>query len=176
MDAAYQSLEIKREKLAHWLESGLYPYTRRYLGTYRNHFSTIGLNGMNEAIRNFTDDAEDLSTPWGQAFALETVKYMREKLQAYQQESGNLYNLEATPAEGTTYRFAKTDTHRFESILTAGTTQAPYYTNSTQLPVEYSDDVFEVLELQNALQCQYTGGTVLHVYLGERLPDATACK
>lgn len=101
---------------------------------------------------------------------------MRDKLQLYQKESGNLYNLEATPAEGTTYRFAKTDIHRFSSILTAGTASAPYYTNSTQLPVEYSDDVFEVLELQNELQCQYTGGTVLHVYLGERLPDATACK
>lgn len=101
---------------------------------------------------------------------------MRDKLQAYQEESGNLYNLEATPAEGTTYRFAKTDTNRFEQILTAGTQQAPYYTNSTQLPVEYSDDVFEVLELQNTLQCQYTGGTVLHAYLGERLPDAVSCK
>lgn len=176
MQRAYESLEIKRRYLTKLLADGLYPYTKRYLGSYRNHFSTIGVNGMHEAIRNFTQDKESITSPRGQAFALRVLTHMREKLQSYQELSGNLYNLEATPAEGTTYRFAKADKARFSHILTAGTAQAPYYTNSSQVPVEWSDDVFAVLDAQNTLQCQYTGGTVLHVYLGERLPDAHACK
>lgn len=176
MDAAYQSLELKRAKLHDRLALGMYPYTKRYLWTYRNHFSTIGINGMHEAIRNFTGDSEGITTERGQTFATEVMHFMREKLTRYQEESWHLYNLEATPAEWTTYRFAKADTKRFDHIITAGTQAAPYYTNSTQVPVEFSDDLFEVLEQQNTLQCLYTGWTVLHLYLWERLPDALACK
>lgn len=176
MDLARSSLEIKRTTLSKWLEQGLYPYTYRYLRSFRNHFSTIGINGMNEAILNFSGGAESISSPWGIEFAGEILTMMREILKKYQEQTGNMYNLEATPAEGTTYRFAKEDKKRYPSLIQAGTPEYPYYTNSTQLPVQYTDDAFEALDLQDALQCQYTGGTVLHLYMGERLQNARSCK
>lgn len=156
MDQAHTSLEIKRKELTKRLNAGLFPYTKRYLHSYRNHFSTIGINGVNEAIRNFTLDTEDISSPRGISFATKLLTLMREKLKAYQEATGNLYNLEATPAEGTTYRFAKEDQKQFTDIIQAGTQEAPYYTNSTQLPVGHTDDCFEALSLQNTLQCLYT--------------------
>ena len=176
MNLAKTSLEIKRKVLGEWLEKGLYPYTYRYLRSFRNHFSTIGLNGMNEAILNFTGGKEDISTDWGKKFTIETLEYMRDVLKEYQEETGNMYNLEATPAEGTTYRFAKEDQKQLPNIIQSGTPDNPYYTNSSQLPVNFTDDAFEALEYQNELQCKYTGGTVLHLYMGERMSDAEACK
>ncbi|MDD5377234.1 MAG: ribonucleoside triphosphate reductase [Candidatus Gracilibacteria bacterium] len=176
MDLSKISLEMKRKVLTGWLERGLYPYTYRYLRSFRNHFSTIGLNGMNEAIMNFTNGREDISTQWGELFALDILEYMRTTLKEYQEETGNMYNLEATPAEGTTYRFAKEDQKQLPGIIQSGTPDNPYYTNSSQLPVNFTDDAFEALEYQNNLQCKYTGGTVLHLYMGERLSDAEACK
>lgn len=131
---------------------------------------------MNEAIRNFTNDMHDMTTQAGKEFAIEVLEYMRDILKQYQEETGNLYNLEATPAEGTTYRFAKEDKKQLANIIQAGTQEAPYYTNSTQIPVGHTDDVFEALECQNELQCKYTGGTVLHLYMGERVSDAASCK
>ncbi|MBP9779238.1 ribonucleoside triphosphate reductase [Candidatus Gracilibacteria bacterium] len=175
MGLAKTSLEIKRKELTKWLQNGLYPYTYRYLKSFRNHFSTIGLNGMNEAIRNFTSLQDDISTESGKAFAIEIMDFMREILKRYQEETGNMYNLEATPAEGTTYRFAREDKKQHKDIIQAGTPDNPYYTNSTQIPVDYTDDAFEALESQNELQCKYTGGTVLHLYMGEKL-EADACK
>lgn len=176
MELAKTSLEIKRKEIQKWIDRGLFPYTKRYLGYLKNHFSTIGINGLNEAIRNFTGDAENITTPKGQAFATEVLDFMRERIKDYQEETGNYYNLEATPAEGTTYRFAKEDRKRFPDILQAGTAEAPYYTNSSQLPVGYTDDVFEVLELQDGLQTKYTGGTVLHCYMNERVSSGEACR
>jgi ribonucleoside-triphosphate reductase len=176
MNLARSSLEIKRKEVTKRLDAGLYPYTKRYLASFRNHFSTIGINGMNEAILNFTNGKEDISSDWGKEFSKEVMDFMREKLVEYQEETGNLYNLEATPGEGTTYRFAKEDKKQLPNIIQAGTDEAPYYTNSSQLPVEYTNDPFEALEAQNELQCLYTGGTVLHLYMGERISDATACK
>jgi ribonucleoside-triphosphate reductase len=176
MNLAKTSLELKRKEITKRLEAGLYPYTKRYLHSFRNHFSTIGINGMNEAILNFTNGKEDISTDEGKLLATEILDFMREKLKEYQEETGNLYNLEATPAEGTTYRFAKEDKKQIPNIIQAGTDEAPYYTNSTQLPVGFTDDPFEALEQQNDLQCKYTGGTVLHLYMGERLSSAKACK
>lgn len=176
MELAKTSLEMKREEIQKWIDRGLFPFTKRYLGTLRNHFSTIGVNGINEAIRNFTNDEHDIADEWGQDFAEEALIYMRKKLTEFQNETGNLYNLEATPAEGTTYRFAKEDQKRFPNILQSGTQEAPYYTNSSQLPVEYTDDAFEALELQDRLQTKYTGGTVLHLYMGERISDSESCK
>lgn len=176
MENAYASLELKRKELSKWLDAGLFPYTKRYLFSFRNHFSTIGINGMNEAILNFTGGEEDITTEFGRTFSLEIMEMMREKLKNFQEESGNLYNLEATPAEGTTYRFAKEDKKQIPDIIQAGTLEAPYYTNSTQLPVGFSDDAFEALDYQNELQCKYTGGTVLHLYLGEKVSDGKACK
>ena len=176
MNLAKISLELKRKEITKWLEAWLYPYTKRYLHSFRNHFSTIGLNGMNEAILNFTNGKEDISTPEGKKFATEILDFMRDTLKEYQEETGNLYNLEATPAEGTTYRFAKEDKKQIPNIIQAGTNDAPYYTNSTQLPVGYTDDPFEALEQQNDLQCKYTGGTVLHLYMGERISSAESCK
>lgn len=176
MDLAKTSLELKRKTITDWLERGLYPYTWRYLRTFRNHFSTIGLNGVNEAIQNFTGGKEDITTDAGIQFASEILEFMRTELRAYQEETGHLYNLEATPAEGTTYRFAREDRKQHADIIQSGTADAPYYTNSTQLPVGFTDDAFEALEYQNKLQTMYTGGTVLHLYLGERLQDAAACK
>ncbi|MDD4151116.1 MAG: ribonucleoside triphosphate reductase [Candidatus Gracilibacteria bacterium] len=176
MDEAYMSLELKRKELTKWLNAGLFPYTKRYLHSFRNHFSTIGINGMNEALLNFTAGKEDITGEFGRKMTLEIMEFMREKLKKFQEESGNLYNLEATPAEGTTYRFAREDKKQIPNIIQAGTTEAPYYTNSTQLPVGFTDDAFEALDYQNELQCKYTGGTVLHLYLGERVSDGKACK
>ncbi len=170
------SLEIKRKVIQQHMDNGLFPYTKRYLGTLRNHFSTLGVNGINEMIRNFTDDLEDITTPWGEAFALRFLDHIRARIVEIQEETGHLYNLEATPAEGTTYRFAKEDRKRFADILQAGPADMPYYTNSSQLPVGFCDDPFDALQRQEALQSKYTGGTVLHLYLGERVSSAKACK
>ncbi|MDR0630972.1 MAG: ribonucleoside triphosphate reductase [Holosporales bacterium] len=176
MELAKQSLEIKRRVISHYLDSGLYPFTKRYLGTLRNHFSTIGVNGINEMIRNFTNDEHNIADEFGTAMAVRVLDRMRENLIAFQEQTGHLYNLEATPAEGTTYRFAKEDQKRFPGILQAGTSNAPYYTNSSQLPVGHTDDPFEALTLQEPLQGKYTGGTVLHLYMGERISSADACR
>ncbi|MFB6226522.1 MAG: ribonucleoside triphosphate reductase [Candidatus Paceibacteria bacterium] len=176
MAMAKTSLEIKRKEIKKWMDRGLFPYTKRYLGSLENHFSTIGINGVNEAIRNFTDDEENITTKWGQEFAKEILDFMRDKLKDYQEETGNLYNLEATPAEGTTYRFAKEDQKQFDDIIQAGTEDAPYYTNSTQIPTGYTDDLFEALELQDDLQTKYTGGTVLHGYMSEKVSSPEMCK
>ena len=173
---AFESLEVKRKVIQHHMDAGLYPYTRRYLGTLRNHFSTIGVNGLHEMVRNFTADREGMHTEAGRQLALSLLDHVRAQLVEFQEESGHLYNLEATPAEGTTYRFAKEDRKRFPGILQAGTPEAPYYTNSSQLPVGFTDDPFQALELQDALQCKYTGGTVLHLYMAERVSSAQACK
>ena len=170
------SLEIKRKLIQQLMDAGLFPYPRRYLGTLRNHFSTLGVNGINEMIRNFSDDAHDITTPWGEAFAVRFLDHIRARITRFQEETGHLYNLEATPAEGTTYRFAKEDRKRFADILQAGTAEQPYYTNSSQLPVGFCDDPFDALARQEVLQSKYTGGTVLHLYLGERVSSAHACK
>ncbi|MBW3197117.1 ribonucleoside triphosphate reductase [Marinobacter hydrocarbonoclasticus] len=175
MDLARDSLETKRQVIGQLMLEGLFPYTKRYLGTLRNHFSTIGVNGLNEMIRNFTDDRDDISSDRGRALALELLDHVRDRMKQYQEETGHLYNLEATPAEGTTYRFAKEDRKRFPDIQQAGTDEAPYYTNSSQLPVGYTDDPFEALDLQDELQTRYTGGTVLHLYMRERISDAATC-
>ncbi len=176
MFLARTTLELKRVEVQKWIDRGLFPYTKRYLKKLDSHFSTIGLNGMNEAIRNFTDDKHDITDEWGQAFAEDVLDFMRNKLVDFQEETGNLYNLEATPAEGTTYRFAREDKKRFPEIIQAGTPDAPYYSNSSQLPVEHTADAFEALKLQDNLQKKYTGGTVLHLYMGERISNAEACK
>ncbi len=176
LDIARASLEIKRKAIQRHMDNGLFPYTKRYLGTLRNFFSTIGVNGINEMIRNFTSDAEDIATERGRALALRFLDHVRTRIVLFQEETGHMYNLEATPAEGTTYRFAREDRKRFPDILQAGTPDEPYYTNSSQLPVGYTDDPFEALEMQEALQQKYTGGTVLHLYMGERISSADACK
>ena len=176
MELAMQSLEVKRKVIQHHMDNGLYPYTKRYLGTLRNHFSTIGLNGIHEMLRNFSADREGMHTATGREFALHLLDHVRATLVRFQEETGHLYNLEATPAEGTTYRFAKEDLKRYPDILQAGCGDAPYYTNSSQLPVGFTDDPFEALELQDALQCKYTGGTVLHLYMAERISSTEACK
>ena len=175
MDLASSTLEKKRIKIAELMERGLFPYSKRYLGGLGNHFSTIGVNGVNEAIRNFTHDKEDITTEWGHAFAKKLLAHMRERLVQYQEKTGNLYNLEATPAEGTTYRFAKEDRKRFSNIIQAGTDKNPYYTNSSQLPVAYTQDAFEALEMQADLQSMYTGGTVLHLYMNEKISSGEVC-
>ncbi len=169
-------LETKRKVVQRYIDQGLYPYTRRYLGTLRNHFSTLGVNGINEMIRNFTDDAEDITTAAGHAMAVRLLDRVRERMTEFQEQTGHLYNLEATPAEGTTYRFAREDRKRYPSILQAGSESQPYYTNSSQLPVGHTDDPFHALELQEALQGKYTGGTVLHLYMNEAVSSAGACK
>jgi ribonucleoside-triphosphate reductase len=170
-------LEKKRKFIQEMYARGLYPYTARYLKQgFRNHFSTIGVNGMNEMIRNFTNDEHDITTPEGVEFAKEILEHMRDKMKVYQEATGNLYNLEATPAEGTTYRFAKEDKKRYPDIIQAGEGEKRYYTNSSQLPVNYTNDPFEALDLQDELQCKYTGGTVLHLYMGERVSSGEACK
>jgi anaerobic ribonucleoside-triphosphate reductase len=176
LDLAKESLELKRKVIQRLIDEGLYPYTRRYLGTLDNHFSTIGVNGLNEMVRNFTDDADDITTPYGRELSLRMLDRVRERMVEFQEATGHLYNLEATPAEGTTYRFAKEDRKRFEGILQAGTPEHPYYTNSSQLPVGYTEDPFEALELQDEFQKKYTGGTVLHLYMSEKLSTAAACR
>ena len=170
------TLEKKRKFIQEMYDNGLYPYTKRYLPHFRNHFSTIGVNGMNEMIRNFTDDYENIVSPWGIDFASEILDHIREKLKIFQEETGNLYNLEATPAEGTTYRFAKEDKKRYEDIIQAGQENQIYYTNSSQIPVNHTEDPFEALYLQDKLQCKYTGGTVLHLYMREKISSPEACK
>src|SRR5690554_829691 len=176
LDLAKESLELKRKVIQRYIDEGLYPYTRRYLGSLRNHFSTIGVNGLNEMVRNFTDDAEDITTPFGRDLSLRMLDHVRARMVEFQEATGHLYNLEATPAEGTTYRFAKEDRKRFEGILQAGTDSNPYYTNSSQLPVGFTEDPFEALELQDEFQKKYTGGTVLHLYMSEKLSTAAACR
>ncbi len=168
MTLGKDSLEIKRKIVNHNLKSGLMPFTKTYLGTFRNHFSTIGLCGMHEACLNFL--GKGIQTEEGKQFTIETMGVMREKLKEFQQETGNLYNLEATPAEGASYRLAKADKEMYPDIITSGK-DAPYLTNSTQLPVDHTDDVIEALQHQNDIQPLYTGGTIFHTFLGERLTD-----
>jgi ribonucleoside-triphosphate reductase len=173
---AKDSLEVKRKVIQRLIDQGLFPYTKRYLGTLRNHFSTIGVNGINEMVRNFTGGNDDITTPWGHAFAVRLLDHLRSRIVAFQEETGHMYNLEATPAEGTTYRFAKEDRKRWPDILQAGTPEMPYYTNSSQLPVGFTDDPFEALTRQEELQKKYTGGTVLHLYMSEKISSPGACK
>ncbi len=176
MNIARTSLEIKRKVIQRLIDNGLFPFTKRYLGTLRNHFSTIGVNGINEMIRNFTDDEHNIADQWGQAFAEKFLDYIRARMVKIQEETGHMYNLEATPAESATYRFAREDKKRFKGIIQAGTEENPYYTNSSQLPVGYTDDPFEALDLQSNLQTKYTGGTVLHLYMGQRISSAKVCR
>ena len=176
LDIARNCLEIKRKEVQRLMDGGLFPYTKRYLGTLRNHFSTIGVNGIHEMIRNFFGDAEDITTEAGKALALRYLDHIRARMTEFQEATGHLYNLEATPAEGTTYRFAREDRKRYPGILQAGSQETPYYTNSSQLPANFTDDPFEALDHQEALQRKYTGGTVLHLYMGERISSAESCK
>ena len=176
MDIAQSTLEKKRIFVQKMYDRGLYPYTSRYLPFLRNHFSTIGVNGMNEMVRNFTNDDHDITDPQGEALCLDILDHMRARMVEYQEATGNLYNLEATPAEGTTYRFAKEDIKRYPDIIQAGFGENIYYTNSSQIPAKHTEDPFEALELQNKLQCKYTGGTVLHLYMSEKLSTAESCK
>jgi len=177
IELAKDSLELKRKTVEHFIEKGLYPYSRFYLSEvktarneyFANHFSTIGITGMNEALLNFI--GEDLTTKKGQAFALDIMDHMRKELVKIQTETGNIYNLEATPAESTSYRLAQRDRELYPDIICAGTKKTPYYTNSSQLPVDYTNDVFEALGLQDELQCKYNGGTVMHMFLGEQISD-----
>jgi len=170
------ALTMKRKVIQRLIDSGLFPYTKRYLRDLRNHFSTIGVNGLNECIRNFTGDEFDITDERGHAFACDYLDFIRTKIVQFQEETGTLFNLEATPAEGTTYRFAKEDRKRFADIFQAGTPDAPYYTNSSQLPSGFSDDPFQAITHQEPLQRKYTGGTVFHLYMGEQLSSAEACK
>lgn len=182
MELAKESLEIKRKALDNFMEKGLYPYSRHYLedmkkmrnSYFGNYFSTIGICGMNESLINFLE--EDITTPKGRKFAVEILDFMRDTMVKFQEETGNLYNLEATPAEGTSYRQAKMDKEKYPDIVTAGTKEVPYYTNSSQLPVGFTEDIFEALDLQNDIQTKYTGGTVLHIFLGEKISDANQAK
>ena len=176
LEIGRDTLELKRTVIQHHIDAGLFPFTKRYLGTLDNHFSTLGVNGMNEMVRNFTHDAYDLTDPRGHAMCVRLLDHVRDKMVEFQEATGHLYNLEATPAEGTTYRFAKEDRKRYPGILQAGTESNPYYTNSSQIPVGYTDDPFEAQEMQEELQIKYTGGTVLHLYMNERISSAAACK
>ncbi len=190
MDLAKESLEIKRKVIERFMDQGLYPFAKFYLADVKirfghywaNHFSTIGLLGMNESIRNLFDDKEDITTKKGHAFAIKVMEHMRDRMSAYQEETGNMYNLEATPGEGTTTRFAKRDKEQYSDILVAneeayrGLGANPYYTNSTQLSVNHTNDIFEALDLQDGLQTMYTGGTVLHIFIGERLDNIESVK
>ncbi len=182
MDLAKESLELKRKVIENYIDKGLYPYSRYYLanikkarGTYYgNHFSTIGLVGMNEMLVNFL--GENIASKKGRMFALEVMDFMRARMVEYQKETGNIYNLEATPGESTSYRLCLKDKEKFPEIATAGTKKNPYYTNSSQLPVNFTDDLFEALKLQDEIQCRYNGGTVQHLFLGERLSDTASVK
>lgn len=182
MDLAKESLELKRKTIEDYINKGLYPYSRFYLSGikkargayYANHFSTIGLVGANEMLLNFL--GENIASKKGRTFALEVMNFMRERLVQYQKETGNIYNLEATPSESTAYRLSLKDKAKYPDIITAGTKKNPYYTNSSQLPVGYTDDVFEALKLQDELQCKYSGGTVEHLFLGEKLNDTASVK
>ncbi|QFR43420.1 ribonucleoside triphosphate reductase [Sulfurimonas sp. CVO] len=177
MEMAKSTLEKKRVFIQDMYDRGLFPYTKRYLPGFRNHFSTIGVNGMNEMIRNFTSDSYDIADKRGEEFAIELLEHIRDRMVEFQEETGNLYNLEATPAEGTTYRFAKEDKKRYgDSIIQAGMGENIYYTNSSQIPVDLTDDPFKALDLQDDLQCKYTGGTVLHLYMKEAISSTEACR
>lgn len=171
MDLSAESLKMKRNVITQLLDAGLYPYTKKYLGTFNNHFSTIGLVGMNEACLNAKWLKKNLGDEKSQQFAKDVLNHMRERLVVYQEKYGDLYNLEATPAESTAYRLAKHDVEKFPNIITAGEDGDPYYTNSSHLPVGYTDDIFEALDVQDDLQTLYTSGTVFHTYLGEKLPN-----
>ena len=174
---AKDSLEIKRAIISKLLQQGFYPSIARYLSHFNNHFSTIGINGGNEMIRNFTNDKEDISTDYGQKMMLDMMDYLRQRAADFQEETGNLYNIEAAPCESAMHRFALADKKAFgDDIIQAGPKDAPYYTNSSQLPVSFTDDIFEALDLQNDLQCKYTGGTVLHLYMAERVSSADIAK
>jgi ribonucleoside-triphosphate reductase (formate) len=176
MELAKTSLELKRKFVQGLIDGGLFPYTKRYLPSLRNHFSTIGVNGVNECVRNFFYGKENIGTTEGRALALRLLRHIRTRMTEFQQVTGHLYNLEASPAEGATYRFAREDKKRYPDILQAGIPDAPYYSNSSQLPVSFSSDPFEVLEHQEEFQQQYTGGTVVHLYMGERISSARNCK
>ena len=176
LSIAKSSLEKKRKVIQELFDRGLYPYTKRYLPGLRNHFSTIGVNGMNEMLLNYSDSAFDMASEKGISFSIEILNFIRLKIQKFQEETGNLYNLEATPAEGTTYRFAKEDKKRFPDIIQAGSGENIYYTNSSQLPVDYTDDPFDSLLKQDELQCMYTGGTVLHLYMNEKISSPHSCR
>ena len=172
MDISARSLKVKRDVISRLLKEGLYPYTRRYLGSFDNHFSTIGLLGMNEAGLNAAWIKKDMSSRETQDFTVKVLNFMRNRLSDYQVQYGDLYNLEATPAESTTYRLAKHDKEKYPDIITAGKDgETPYYTNSSHLPVDFSDDVFAALDIQDELQTLYTSGTVFHAFLGEKLPN-----
>ncbi|WP_281632778.1 ribonucleoside triphosphate reductase [Flavobacterium luteolum] len=176
LQIAKSTLEKKRIFIQQMYDRGLYPYTQRYLKHFRNHFSTIGVNGMNEMVINFSEGKQNITDTSGIHFATEILDHIRLRMKEFQEETGNLYNLEATPAEGTTYRFAKEDKKRFPEILQAGQNENIYYTNSSQIPVDHTDDPFEALLLQDELQCKYTGGTVLHLYMREKISSSEACK
>jgi len=176
LELARNSLETKRKAIQRHMDQGLFPYTKRFLGTLRNHFSTIGVNGINEMIRNFTGDADDITSAQGQAMAARFLDRVRARMVKFQEQTKHMYNLEATPAEGTTYRFAKEDRKRYPDIIQSGTPDAPYYTNSSQLPVGFTDDPFQALALQEELQSKYTGGTVQHLYMREHISNVEACK
>ncbi|CAM2976444.1 ribonucleoside triphosphate reductase [Flavobacterium frigoris] len=173
---AKATLEKKRVFVQEMYDRGLYPYTKRYLQHFRNHFSTIGVNGMNEMIQNFTNNEDTIASNTGIEFAAGILDHIRNRMKEFQEETGNLYNLEATPAEGTTYRFAKEDKKRYADIIQAGQEENIYYTNSSQIPVDFTQDPFEALLLQDQLQCKYTGGTVLHLYMSEKISSPEACK
>lgn len=175
MEIAKESLELKRKLVEHNMEQGLMPFSKRYLGNLHNHFNTIGIVGMNEALMNFFGKEVTINTKEGKAFAEEVLDFMRDKLSTFQEETGHMYNLEATPAEGTSYRLARIDKKKYPDIITQGKDE-PFYTNSTQLPVDYTTDIFEALELQDSLQTKYTGGTVLHGFMGEKITDKESCK
>ena len=176
-DLAYSTLEKKRVYIKELYDRGLYPYTKRYLHHFNNHFSTIGVNGMNEMVKNFfSDNTIDITSKKGHELCIEILEYIRDKMVKYQEESGNLYNLEATPAEGTTYRFAKEDLKVYPEIIQAGKYPNIYYTNSSQLPVGFTEDPYEALLQQDDLQCKYTGGTVLHLYMDGKLKTIESCK
>ncbi|WP_298087868.1 ribonucleoside triphosphate reductase [uncultured Corynebacterium sp.] len=168
-------LEARRDLVGKLIDDGLYPYTKRWLPGLDNHFSTLGVNGVNEMIRNFTGDADDITTARGHAMAADLLDHIRTRLVEFQESTGHMFNLEATPAEGATYRFAREDRRRYPGILQAGTDAEPFYTNSSQLPVGYTDDPFRALAEQEDLQSKYTGGTVLHLYMGEALDSGQAC-
>jgi len=173
MELAKKSLEIKRKIVSENIEKGLLPFTKRYLGTLQWHFSTIGLIGMNEACLNFL--GKNIATKEGKEFSIKVLKFMRDKVLEFQNETGNIYNLEATPAEGTAYDLAKIDKKKYPKIITAGK-KLPYYTNSTFLPVNFTDDIFEALKHQEDLQVLYTGGTIFHTFIGERIENSGTCK
>ncbi len=176
LELGKDTLERRRARVQELIDRGLYPYTKRYMGHLGNHFSTLGVNGMNEMVRNFTGDAENLVTDEGRDMCVRILDHIRDKMVQFQEETENLYNLEATPAEGATYRLAKADRERFPGILQAGTDENPYYTNSSQIPVGATDDPFQALEWQDELQTKYTGGTVLHLYMNEQMSSPEAAK